>query len=70
MASAPATTPAVDPFSAVEVLRTALDRAGIVLPSLGVDPGSPSLGLVELGRIRADVALRLAYALQQGEPAA
>ncbi|MDX3019847.1 hypothetical protein PV666_18395 [Streptomyces acidiscabies] len=71
MAPASATTPTdVDPFAAVEALRTALDQVEIVLPSLGVDPGSPSLRLVELGRVRADVALRLAYALQQGEPAA
>lgn len=68
MASPP--TQDVDPFTAVESLREALYQAGIVLPSLRVDPGAPSLGLVELGRVRADVALRLAYALQQGEPAA
>ncbi|MFC7880501.1 hypothetical protein ACFUVV_01235 [Streptomyces sp. NPDC057376] len=53
----------VDPFTAVEALRTALDGAGIVLPSLAVDVGSPSLALVDLGRVRADVALRLAAAL-------
>ena len=72
MAPTSATTPTdVDPFAAVEVLRTALDQAGIVLPSLGVDPCEPSLGLVALGRVRADVAMRLAHALhQQGEPAA
>ncbi|MDF2705557.1 MAG: hypothetical protein K0R62_1209 [Nonomuraea muscovyensis] len=56
--------PTVDPFTAVESLRAALDGAGIVLPSLAVDPGSPTLGLVDLGRVRADVALRLADALQ------
>ncbi|MEU1409608.1 hypothetical protein ABZ471_46655 [Streptomyces sp. NPDC005728] len=55
---------AVDPFVAVEFLRAALDRAGIVLPSLAVDPATPALALVELGRVRADVALRLAEALQ------
>ncbi|WCN06081.1 hypothetical protein [Streptomyces sp. M92] len=57
------TTPEVDPFTAVEALRTALDGADIVLPSLAVDVGSPSLALVDLGRVRADVALRLAAAL-------
>ncbi|MGW3145043.1 MULTISPECIES: hypothetical protein [Streptomyces] len=60
----------VDAFTAMESLRAALDRAGIVLPSLGVDPASPRLGLVELGRVRADVALRLAHALRRGDPAA
>jgi hypothetical protein len=59
----------VDPFTAVESLRAALDEAGIVLPSLAVDPGSPALGLVDLGRIRADVALRLAAALHRGAAA-
>jgi hypothetical protein len=60
----------VDPFEAVESLRAALDGAGIVLPSLAVDAASPSLALVELGRVRADVALRLASALQQRGAAA
>jgi hypothetical protein len=59
-----------DPFVAVESLRAALDQAGIVLPSLAVDAASPTLRLVELGRVRADVALRLAHALQRREPAA
>ncbi|MEU1496035.1 hypothetical protein [Streptomyces sp. NPDC005732] len=67
MASSPELT--VDPFTAVESLRAALDTAGIVLPSLAVDPGAPALGLVELGRIRADVAMRLADALQRGAAA-
>ncbi|MEU9640958.1 hypothetical protein [Streptomyces sp. NPDC048188] len=62
-------TPEVDPFAAVESLRAALDGAGIVLPSLAVDAASPSLALVELGRVRADVALRLASALQRGNAA-
>ncbi|MGQ4358582.1 hypothetical protein [Streptomyces sp. SAS_272] len=72
MATAPAphATDDVDAFAAVESLRAALDQAGIVLPSLAVDPGSPVLRLVDLGRIRADVALRLAHALRRGEPAA
>ncbi|MFE0808231.1 hypothetical protein ACFW34_12195 [Streptomyces sp. NPDC058848] len=62
-------TAEVDPFTAVESLRAALDGAGIVLPSLAVDVGSPSLALVDLGRVRADVALRLAAAIAK-EPAA
>ncbi|MFI0164620.1 hypothetical protein [Streptomyces sp. NPDC017095] len=56
----------VDPFAAIESLRAALDQARIVLPSLGVDAGSPALKLVELGRVRADVAMRLAEALRHG----
>ncbi|MFF7437065.1 hypothetical protein [Streptomyces sp. NPDC008122] len=56
----------VDPFVAMESLREALAGVGLVLPSLGVDPGSPALRLVELGRVRADVALRLADALRRG----
>ncbi|MEU5343067.1 hypothetical protein AB0H18_19900 [Streptomyces sp. NPDC020766] len=56
----------VDPFTAMESLRSALDQFGIVLPSLAVDAGSPALGLVELGRVRAEVALRLAHTLQRG----
>ncbi|MFF7467954.1 hypothetical protein [Streptomyces sp. NPDC008092] len=58
--------PDTDPREAVETLRAALDRAGIVLPSLGTDLVNPDLNLVELGRVRADVALRLARALDQG----
>ncbi|MGW3647010.1 hypothetical protein [Streptomyces sp. NPDC000878] len=46
-----------------------LHQVGIVLPSLGVDAASPALGLVELGRVRADVALRLAHTLRHGGPA-
>jgi hypothetical protein len=68
MASSP--DPDVDPFAAVELLRAALDRAGIVLPSLAVDPGAPTLGLVDLGRVRADVAMRLSHAIRHAEPAA
>ncbi|MER6076770.1 hypothetical protein [Streptomyces sp. NPDC001833] len=52
--------------AAVEALRAALDTAGIVFPSLRVDPASPGLQLVELGRVRADVAVRLTRALEQG----
>ncbi|MFF9396605.1 hypothetical protein [Streptomyces griseoluteus] len=54
-----------DPFTAAENLKTALAGAGIVLPSLAVDIASPALKLVELGRVRADVAARLADALRQ-----
>ncbi|MFG2794044.1 hypothetical protein [Streptomyces sp. NPDC048419] len=57
--------PDVDPYTAVESLRAALHEAGIVLPSLGVDPASPALQLVELGRVRANVADRLAQALKR-----
>ncbi|MFE4304633.1 hypothetical protein ACFRR6_00940 [Streptomyces sp. NPDC056891] len=56
----------VDPFMAMESLREALAGVGIALPSLRVDPGSPALKLVELGRVRADVAVRLAEALRRG----
>ncbi|MET8621864.1 hypothetical protein ACF1GX_05105 [Streptomyces albidoflavus] len=57
---------AIAPSTAVESLRTALADAGIVLPSLAVDTASPHLGLVELGRVRADVAAQLAEALRDG----
>ncbi|MFC4502152.1 MULTISPECIES: hypothetical protein [Streptomyces] len=56
----------VDPFTALDNLREALDGVGIVFPSLRVDPASPDLKLIELGRVRADVADRLANALRQG----
>ncbi|WP_329344662.1 hypothetical protein OG866_44595 (plasmid) [Streptomyces sp. NBC_00663] len=59
----PDTTEAAD---AVEVLRGALTEAGIVLPSLGADTASPTLNLVSLGCVRADVALKLAGVLRQG----
>ncbi|MER7840923.1 hypothetical protein ABTY98_34780 [Streptomyces sp. NPDC096040] len=57
-----------DTQGAAEALRAALDGGGIVLPSpsLRIDPASPGLQLVELGRVRADVAVRLARALQSG----
>lgn len=57
---------AVDPDTATESLRSALSEAGIVLPSLAVDRTSPALGLVVLGSVRADVAIRLAEAIRQG----
>ncbi|MEV3932893.1 hypothetical protein [Streptomyces sp. NPDC049944] len=56
----------IDPFAAVESLRAALAEAEIVLPSLSVDAASPELRLVELGRVRSDVAVRLAEVLQRG----
>ncbi|MEU9589842.1 hypothetical protein AB0D84_08935 [Streptomyces sp. NPDC048193] len=56
----------IDPFTAMESLREALSGVGIVLPSLAVDVASPQLRLVELGRVRSDVAARLAEALQRG----
>ncbi|MEV7004353.1 hypothetical protein AB0N62_43065 [Streptomyces sp. NPDC093982] len=59
----------VDPYAAVESLRDSLGLAGIVLPSLAVDAASPDLRLVELGRARADVAVRLADTLRRGSPA-
>ncbi|WJV47313.1 hypothetical protein [Streptomyces flavofungini] len=56
----------VDPQAAVETLRAALTDAGIVLPSLRGDPASPQLRLVELGRVRSDVAARLAEVIRRG----
>ncbi|WP_405824573.1 hypothetical protein OG241_45935 [Streptomyces sp. NBC_01390] len=57
----------VDPHTAMESLREALYEAGgIVFPSLAVDHVSPDLKLVDLGRVRADVAVRLADALRRG----
>ncbi|MEV0483765.1 hypothetical protein AB0I69_24550 [Streptomyces sp. NPDC050508] len=55
-----------DVTAAVETLREALTSAGIVLPSLGADAASPALNLITLGRVRADVALRLADVIQRG----
>ncbi|MGP9020289.1 hypothetical protein ACT1U9_18040 [Streptomyces sp. BR1] len=57
---------ASESHAATELLRAALNRAGIVLPSLGTDDGS-SLGLVTLGRVRPDVAVRLAARLDMGQ---
>ncbi|MFF0432236.1 hypothetical protein ACFYU9_08450 [Streptomyces sp. NPDC004327] len=52
---------------AVTELREALDRAGIVLPSLGLDAvtlaADPPRPLVELGRCTAATARLLAQAL-------
>jgi hypothetical protein len=58
----------IDPSAATEQLRAALTRAGIVFPSLGTDYGS-SLGLVNLGRVHPDVAIRLAARLDKGHDA-
>ncbi|WP_329460891.1 hypothetical protein [Streptomyces sp. NBC_01431] len=58
----------VDPCGATELLRDALTRAGIVLPSLGADYGS-TLGLVNLGRVHPNVAVRLAFRLDKGHDA-
>lgn len=57
---------------AVTELRDALARAGIVLPSLGLDAltlaAEPPRPLVELGRCTADTARRIAAALtREGE---
>ncbi|MFG2349437.1 hypothetical protein [Streptomyces phaeochromogenes] len=62
-AQEPGTTDAVE---AVEALREALTAAGIILPSLGADAASPSLNLITLGRVRAEVALRLAATIRRG----
>ena len=62
----PTKKPDTDPVAAMESLRAALTEVGIVLTSLRIDPASPQLRLVELGRVRADVAARLAEALQRG----
>ncbi|MFJ9643239.1 hypothetical protein [Streptomyces sp. NPDC101206] len=47
-------------------LEKALAGAGIVLPSLDSDFASPYLNLVELGRVRADVAMKLAEIVRRG----
>ncbi|WP_190137128.1 hypothetical protein [Streptomyces longispororuber] len=56
----------VGPYVATEDLRDALTDVDIVLPSLGVDIGSVELRLVNLERIRPDVAVRLAAQLRRG----
>jgi hypothetical protein len=52
----------------VEELRSALAKVGIVLPSLGLDPGSVAreapCPLVELGRCSVETAGRLVTALR------
>ncbi|MFD7776603.1 hypothetical protein [Streptomyces sp. NPDC059753] len=54
---------------ATESLRAALGEAGIVFPSLGVDEASFGPGLVNLGRVRADIASRLADVIRRGSAA-
>ncbi|MEV8317216.1 hypothetical protein AB0Q95_23915 [Streptomyces sp. NPDC059900] len=53
---------------AVRQLRAALERAGVTLPSLRMDPltaaADGALPLVELGRCNLDTALRLATVLE------
>ncbi|MGW4032814.1 hypothetical protein ACWEFL_26520 [Streptomyces sp. NPDC004838] len=53
-----------------DALAAALERAGIRLPSLGVDPytyaSAVPLPLVELGRCSPSVALALAAVIEQG----
>ncbi|MFF4692387.1 hypothetical protein [Streptomyces sp. NPDC001307] len=56
----------VDPYVAVEALRTALTEVAIVFPSLSVELASPDLKLVEPGRVRADVAAQMAEARRRG----
>ncbi|MFJ6697672.1 hypothetical protein ACIQM4_16600 [Streptomyces sp. NPDC091272] len=55
----------------MEKLRAALGRAGVVLPSLGVEATSytreAGCPLVDLGRCTVDTALRMAVALPRGE---
>jgi hypothetical protein len=59
-------TPAIDPYAAADQLREALTQADILLPSLGVDIASPRLRLVQLGTVRADVAVKPARAIRDG----
>ncbi|MGA5556663.1 hypothetical protein [Streptomyces lavendulocolor] len=58
-----------DAEEAVTELRAALERAGIRLPSLGVDPVTCAAEvprpLVELGRCTVETARRLAAALPE-----
>lgn len=55
-----------DVTAAVETLREALTAAEIILPSLGADEASPSLNLITLGRVRVEVAQRLADVIRRG----
>jgi hypothetical protein len=63
---------AVDAEDAEQALREALTSAGITLPSLGIDYvcgiASPT-ALVELGRARPDVAMRLTEVIRKGTQA-
>lgn len=62
-----------DAEAACEELVAALRKAGITLPSLGLDPlsygGEFSFALVELGRCNIPTARALAAALRQGQQA-
>lgn len=62
----------VDALAAVESLRAALTGAGTVRPCLAADPATRSLAFVDLdlGHVRAAVALRLAHTPHEGESAA
>ncbi|WP_327284037.1 MULTISPECIES: hypothetical protein [unclassified Streptomyces] len=57
---------AVTPSRVVESLRESLMAAGIVLPSLDIDPAPPGSGLVRLGNIRPNVAMKLAQVVKRG----
>ncbi|WP_137989400.1 hypothetical protein [Streptomyces vilmorinianum] len=67
------TTGSIEEVSeAVTELREALVRAGIVLPSLGLDvvtlaAGDPCRPLIELGRCTVETARLLAAAVLPGE---
>ncbi|AKN69760.1 MULTISPECIES: hypothetical protein [Streptomyces] len=56
-----------DAEEALKELRSALEKAGVILPSLGLDPVSLARDvpcpLVELGRCSVETARRLAAAL-------
>ncbi|MFC8508361.1 hypothetical protein ACFU3J_23040 [Streptomyces sp. NPDC057411] len=65
-------SPIAEAAQAVAELRDALARAGIVLPSLGLDAltlsAEPPRPLVELGRCTVETARRIAAALtREGE---
>ncbi|MEV6955593.1 hypothetical protein [Streptomyces sp. NPDC051183] len=55
----------VTPSTVMESLRESLMAAGIVLPSLGIDPAPPGPGLVKRGSIRPDVAKKLAQVVKR-----
>ncbi|GHJ36712.1 hypothetical protein [Streptomyces sp. TS71-3] len=54
---------------AVKKLRAALDKVGVVLPSLDTDPVgvsyNPAIYLVELGRVNVETACKLTAVLEQ-----
>ncbi|MGW7461917.1 hypothetical protein [Streptomyces sp. NPDC054797] len=56
----------VTPSTVVESLRGSLMAAGVVLPSLGIDPVPPGPGLVRLGSVHPDVAMKLAQVVKRG----